>query len=235
MAHETLATGHHTDGCPYGDAPTRELEPRQLDRRRVAPESVVNIALAGLIADEYEIVADETSTNIKQGLGTERPDVVPGAAPDTTREKEPTMPIWHVHYPKGVYDAQDRQAFAGKVTDLYVERALPRFYVSVVFHELVPDEFFVGGEPAERFVRISIDQIALQTPDPERRKQWMNVVNRWMAPFLEERGLHSEIHIDNTPREFWTIDGIFPPPAGSADERRWIEENKPSPLIGEPI
>jgi phenylpyruvate tautomerase PptA (4-oxalocrotonate tautomerase family) len=150
-------------------------------------------------------------------------------------DKECTMPIWHVHYPKGVYDAQDRQAFAAKVTDLYAEnRNFPRFYVSVAFHEFVQGEFFVGGEPAERFVRISIDQIALQSGDPERRKRWMDVLNRWMAPFLEERGLHSEIHIDNTPREFWTIDGIHPPPAGSADERRWAEENKPSPLAGEP-
>lgn len=146
------------------------------------------------------------------------------------------MPLWKVHYPKGVYDAQDRQAFAARVTDLYAESGvkLPRFYVSVMFHEFAPDEFFMGGEPAERFVRIIIDQIARQTPEPERRKRWMGMVNRWMAPFLEERGLHSEIHIDNTPTEFWTIDGILPPPAGSADERRWAEENKPSPLVGEP-
>jgi phenylpyruvate tautomerase PptA (4-oxalocrotonate tautomerase family) len=146
------------------------------------------------------------------------------------------MPLWNVHCPKGVYDAQDRQAFAAKVTDLYAESGakLPRFYVSVVFHEFERDEFFMGGEPAERFVRINIDQIARQTPEPERRKRWIRKVNEWMAPFLHERGLHSEIHIDDTPTEFWIIDGILPPPAGSPDERRWAEENKPSPLLGEP-
>jgi NAD(P)-dependent dehydrogenase (short-subunit alcohol dehydrogenase family) len=42
---------------------------RQWDLPKVTPESVVEAALAGLSADEYEIVADEMSRNIKQGLG----------------------------------------------------------------------------------------------------------------------------------------------------------------------
>jgi phenylpyruvate tautomerase PptA (4-oxalocrotonate tautomerase family) len=143
------------------------------------------------------------------------------------------MPMWHVHHPKDVYDAEDRRAFAARVTELYAELGkLPTFYVSVVFHEFAPDTFFVGGEPAERFVRIWIDQIAHQTPDPERQQRWMIRVNTWMAPFLHERGLHSEIHIDDTPRGFWTMDGLFPPPTGSAEERRWVAENRPSPPVG---
>ena len=141
------------------------------------------------------------------------------------------MPMWHVYHPKNVYDAQEKQRFAARVTDLYAEIArLPRFYVSVAFHAFEPDEFFVGGEPADGFVRIWIDHIARQTPDPERRKWWMAKVNAWMAPFLKDRGLRSEIHADDTPTESWTINGLFPPPGGSADERRWVEENKPSPL-----
>jgi hypothetical protein len=91
---------------------------------------------------------------------------------------------------------------------------LPRFYVSVVFHEFAPDEFFMGGEPAERFVWISIDQV--DGPVPPGARPALGDPHR------------------NTPTEFWTIDGILPPPAGSADERRWAEEDKPSPLVGEP-
>ncbi|MFC0435669.1 tautomerase family protein [Kutzneria buriramensis] len=141
------------------------------------------------------------------------------------------MPMWHVHYPRGVYDAADRKAFSARVTELYHGRAgLPRFYVSVAFHEYEPDQFFVGGEPAERFVRIWIDQIAYQNTDPERQRRWMGTLNGWLAAFLTERGLSSEIHVDNTPTDFWTIDGHLPPPVGSADFERWVAENKTSPV-----
>ena len=109
---------------------------------------------------------------------------------------------------------------------------LPKFYVSVAFHAFAPQDFFVGAEPATKFVRISIDHIARLTPDPERRKKWMDTINERLTPFLRHRGVHWEIHIDETPRDFWTIDGFFPPPTGSSDERRWAEENKPSQPIG---
>ena len=142
------------------------------------------------------------------------------------------MPMWNVHHPKGTYSARERQEFAAQVTALYAESlGLPRFYVSVTFHECSPDEFFIGGEPNDRYVSISIDHVARQTPDPERRRWWMEQIHKKLARFLGDRGLHWEIHIDDTPFEFWAIDGYSPPAAGSADERRWAAENEPSPLI----
>lgn len=59
------------------------------------------------------------------------------------------------------------------------------------------------------------------------------MIDKNLAHFLGDRGLHWEIHIDDTPFEFWTIDGYSPPAPGSADEQRWAAENKPSPLSGE--
>lgn len=41
---------------------------KHIDRPKVTAESVVDAALAGLSNDDYEIVADETSRKIKQGL-----------------------------------------------------------------------------------------------------------------------------------------------------------------------
>ncbi|MFD7948969.1 tautomerase family protein [Streptomyces sp. NPDC059744] len=143
------------------------------------------------------------------------------------------MPIWHVYHPENLYSTKDKQQFAAQVTMLYAELIkLPKFYVSVAFHAFAPQDFFVGAEPATKFVRISIDHIARLTPDPEQRKKWMDTINERLAPFLRHRGLHWEIHVDETPRDFWTIDGFFPPPTGSPDERRWAEENKPSQPIG---
>ncbi|WP_426513433.1 tautomerase family protein [Dactylosporangium sp. McL0621] len=144
------------------------------------------------------------------------------------------MPMWHVYHPKGTYTAEERQEFAAQVTALYADCVeLPRFYVSVAFHEFSAEEFFVGGEPNDSYVRIWIDHIARRTPDPGRRRWWMETINQTLAPFLKDRRLHWEIHIDETPFEFWTIDGYFPPAPGSADERRWAAQNRPSPLIGD--
>jgi phenylpyruvate tautomerase PptA (4-oxalocrotonate tautomerase family) len=143
------------------------------------------------------------------------------------------MPMWHIYHPKGIYTAEEKQAFSAQITALYVEYGkLPKFYVSVVFREFSTEEFFVGGEPNDRYVRIWIDQFARHTPDPSRRRRWMETINQRLAPFLKDRGLHWEIHIDETPFDFWTIDGYFPPAPGSADERRWAEQNRPSRLIG---
>jgi hypothetical protein len=61
----------------------------------------------------------------------------------------------------------------------------------------------------------------------------MDMIDKALARFLGDRGLHREIHIDDTPFEFWTIDGYSPPPSGSPEEGRWAAENKPSPLTGE--
>jgi 4-oxalocrotonate tautomerase family enzyme len=73
------------------------------------------------------------------------------------------MPLWHVYCPEDAYSAEDKRAFATRVTDLYAEIGLPRFYVGVVFHELPKDSFFIGGKPTNDFVRIWIDQIARST------------------------------------------------------------------------
>ena len=45
---------------------------------------------------------------------------------------------------------------------------------------------------------------------------------------MRDRGLDWEIHIDDTPRDQWTIQGMRPPDTGSEEEKRWIRENRPS-------
>jgi hypothetical protein len=50
-----------------------------------------------------------------------------------------------------------------------------------------------------------------------------------LAPCLDERGLDWELHVDETPFDLWMIQGHFPPRGGTADEQRWIAENRPCP------
>ena len=99
------------------------------------------------------------------------------------------------------------------------EIGLPRFYVSVIFHDLPKDSFFIGDKPANDFVRIWIDQIARMTP-PERRPFWLERVSSTLDPFVKERGYRWEIHIDQTPIDLWSINGMKPPDAGSEITRR---------------
>jgi phenylpyruvate tautomerase PptA (4-oxalocrotonate tautomerase family) len=142
------------------------------------------------------------------------------------------MPLWHIYHPEGVYTADDKQALADDISELYVRvGALPKFYVSVIFHELPSESFYIGGRAAGNFVRIWIDQIARRLAD-DFKEQWMEQLSETLAPFVRDRGLDWEIHIDETPRELWTVNGLTPPPTESDEERRWAEENRPSPPAG---
>ena len=91
------------------------------------------------------------------------------------------MPLWHIYCPENAYSAEDKCALATRITDLYADVGLPRFYASVVFHELPKNSFFVGGKAANDFVRIWIDQIARVTA-PERRAWWLERVNTTSIP-----------------------------------------------------
>ena len=53
------------------------------------------------------------------------------------------MPLWNIYCPAGTYAAEDKHAFAERVTELYAEFGLPRFFVSVVFEELPRDSYFI--------------------------------------------------------------------------------------------
>jgi phenylpyruvate tautomerase PptA (4-oxalocrotonate tautomerase family) len=140
------------------------------------------------------------------------------------------MPLWNIYCPEGTYSVEDKRAFAERITDLYAEFGLPRFFVSVVFQELPKESYFIGGEPTDDFIRIWIDQIARRIPD-EGRGWWMKRVRETVGPFVAERDLRWEVHIDDTPRELWSINGLKPPAEGSDEEQRWARENRASPPV----
>jgi phenylpyruvate tautomerase PptA (4-oxalocrotonate tautomerase family) len=140
------------------------------------------------------------------------------------------LPLWHLYCPEGTYSAEDKQAFAERITELYTEFGIPRFYVSVVFQELPTESYFIGGEPAGDFVRIWVHEIARSVPENARGWWMKRIRDNVVTPFVADRGLRSEVHIDNTPRELWSINGLKPPEEGSEEEKRWALENKPSEL-----
>jgi len=137
------------------------------------------------------------------------------------------MPLWHIYCPEDAYSAEDKCALAARITDLYVDVGLPQFYASIVFHELPKNSFFVGGKATNDFVRIWIDQIARATA-PRQRAWWLERVNTALNPFLRERGYRWEVHIDETPIDLWTIQGMKPPAPNSEAEKRWVKQDGPS-------
>jgi phenylpyruvate tautomerase PptA (4-oxalocrotonate tautomerase family) len=142
-------------------------------------------------------------------------------------EQENAMPLWKVYHPVGAFTTEEKHAFAQRITELYAR--LPKFYVNVIFQEVPQDSFYIGGEPVNNFVRVSIEHIA-RVLSVDRKAWWMERTNKAIAPLVKERGFNWELHIDETPFELWSVQGYQPPPADSEDEKRWKQENKPSPL-----
>lgn len=136
------------------------------------------------------------------------------------------MPLWQIYGPVGAFTAEDKKAIAGRLTDIYVEHGhLPRFYVNVLFHEVAEEDFLIGGEPRTNFVRCFADHIARHM-EPGIRQAAMKLFESAFTPFVEERGLDWEIHIDLTPMDLWQIQGFTPPPEESDAERLWGRENR---------
>src|SRR5256885_8260904 len=84
---------------------------------------------------------------------------------------EKTMPLWKIYHPENAFSDEDKQAIAQRITAVYCD--LPRFYVGVVFEAVARTSFFIGGEPADDFVRISVDHIARQIRDEETKTRFL--------------------------------------------------------------
>ena len=139
------------------------------------------------------------------------------------------MPLWNVYHPVGAYTEQEKHEFADRVTSLYEARGLPRFYVVTLFHEVDRGSFYVGGEPVDDRVRITIDQIARHYADPASKEEARKRIGAVIQPFAAGKRLRWEFHVDETPRDLWMIDGLVPPPTGSEAEQLWAKENRAIP------
>jgi phenylpyruvate tautomerase PptA (4-oxalocrotonate tautomerase family) len=140
---------------------------------------------------------------------------------------ETKMPLWNIYHPVGAYTAEEKQEMANRIADIYI---IPRFYVGVLFHEQPKDSFFMGGVQRDDFVRIRLDQFARHiAKDVEWTASWLRKANAAIAPFVQDRGYHYELHVGETPRELWLIDGIRPPRPDTEAEKKWKLEDRASP------
>lgn len=139
------------------------------------------------------------------------------------------MPLWNIHHTPDVFTAAEKEALAAAITDQYSAIGLPRFYVVVLFHEVAPQDFFIGGTSAPVAVRIAIDHIARHAADSTSRTQIAHWVRGMVAPSLARHpDLQWEFHVDDTSEDMWMINGLVPPPAQSEAERTWAAANRSS-------
>ena len=139
------------------------------------------------------------------------------------------MPLWKIYHPVNAYTAEDKKALSERITSLYANIPLPKFYVVILFEELTKDSCFVGGEPHNKFIRFKVDQISRTLPGPVLREWWVKALDELLAPYVKDRGYDWEISIDETPCDLWSLQGEIPPPFESVAEKRWVKENKASP------
>lgn len=139
------------------------------------------------------------------------------------------MPLWTIYHPEEAFSEADKAELAEKITDIYAP-FMPRFYVGIVFQPVRAGNLYVGGRPALKYIRFVLEHIAREFPDPSASRRFIDRVNHVIAPYVADRGYEWELHIDETPFDYWSINGHYPPREGTEDEKRWKAENRTSPL-----
>ena len=149
------------------------------------------------------------------------------------------MPLWQIFVPEDAYSAEDKNELGTRITNIYSDNFdLPRFYTTVIFHELKPSSFLVGGEERGKFVQIAIvhaartaSQVAerIGATEDEVNTLFLKLAHEAFEPYVAGRGYESELHVENVPHETWTIDGMEPPPPWSEVEKKWGRDNRSSP------
>ncbi|KAJ7763177.1 putative oxalocrotonate tautomerase [Mycena maculata] len=134
------------------------------------------------------------------------------------------MPLHRFFTPKGMYSPKDKVAIAAAVTNVY--GMLPRFYVVVLFIELEPESFFVGGETTGNFLRIGAEHYARNFSNDKAKREFMDRYERALEPFTKSRGIDWEVQINDADRTLWNENGMAPPMPGTEEEKIWKRENR---------
>jgi phenylpyruvate tautomerase PptA (4-oxalocrotonate tautomerase family) len=141
------------------------------------------------------------------------------------------MPTHYIYHPKGAFSDEDKKNISKSITDLY--EVLPKFYVVVLFVPMEKNDFYVGGEPTDNYVRIISVHLARQRSDgttsDERYLEFVEKLKEVFRSFTIDRGFDYESHIEEIPRDGWRINGLKPPLAITQMEKECIKHNKAIP------
>ena len=138
------------------------------------------------------------------------------------------MPLWDFNLSPNVLSDSEKASLAKAITKIYTEGGgLPAFYVQIRFTEDNPSSKFVGGEKHTNFVYLQIYHLARTFRSDEHKKAFLRMVDSVLNPVLVPKGSDWEYFVTESPRDLWKINGIYPPPAGSQEEKQWAKLNRP--------
>ncbi|KPI37247.1 uncharacterized protein AB675_1455 [Cyphellophora attinorum] len=137
------------------------------------------------------------------------------------------MPLWRVFSHPSTFTPAQREALSTDITSIYTRGGLPAFYVNVIFIDVPETAVYVGGKPRTNFVRFVVEHIARNFQSTEHMKGFMDRAEAKLKPYVADRGnLDWEIHVSETPRPLWRIQGLEPPPANSEAEKEWFMKDR---------
>jgi len=104
------------------------------------------------------------------------------------------MPLHRIYHPISAFSAADKAGLAEAITNLYISRGLPAFYVVVLYIPFENDSFYVGGKPTNNFIRIVSQHLARQFPDDAAKNAFMERFDTILAPFIKDKGVDWEVN-----------------------------------------
>ena len=143
------------------------------------------------------------------------------------------MPLWDFHYTAGGLSAQEKKGLAEAITKMYTSVGMPAFYVQVRFEEMTPESHFVGAQDysslglGEKHAAIQIFHVARTFTSEIQKRRFLYATDQILNPVFEKGGWDWEYWVTESPRDLWKVNGLVPPPTGSAAEKKWAEANRP--------
>lgn len=142
------------------------------------------------------------------------------------------MPRWTFELSPGTITTEEKRTIARKVTDLYIARGVPSFFINVFFHETGENDFFSGGKYLPGAVFFHMDDAIRKFPDEESRTEFIAEANEIVRPIFEPKGIKWESNIYEHPRYNWRINGMIPPVEYPEVMKEWMEKDMAVPYEG---
>ncbi|QKX59077.1 uncharacterized protein TRUGW13939_06207 [Talaromyces rugulosus] len=139
------------------------------------------------------------------------------------------MPRWTFELAPNTLTKQEKGTIAKKVTELYIRRGVPSFFINVFFHENGENNFYSGGKCPPSAIFFHIDHAIRKLPDEEARKLFISEANDIVSPIFDPKGIKWESNIYEHPRYNWRINGMIPPVEHPEIMKEWITKDAPIP------
>ncbi|KAJ6590856.1 putative oxalocrotonate tautomerase [Mycena sp. CBHHK59/15] len=102
---------------------------------------------------------------------------------------------------------------------------VPPSYVVILFIDIDPANFFVGGKSTGNFLCIAVEHTAQHFADhvylssDKAKHNFMDRYEKALEPFTRARGIDWEVKINDVDRTLWNENGIAPPEVDTEEEK----------------